>query len=177
MTIYTLFSALSCTFLCGWGHIVRDGEPSFKKLLGPTNPLYHLSTQLARLSGALICGLGLCLVYPALTASMLGLSILIGFYTDQKHGEGQGAATWKDAMYLTLSGVTSVIPLVSALVYFSGMSSLVYIAVGLAKPAIWFATAPFPKFFGKLNMYTTEAAAGIFGALIGLTLVLYAQVS
>lgn len=163
--------------LCGWGHIVRDGEPSFKKLLAPTNPLYHLSTQLARFTGASICTVGLCFSFSLQTAAILGLAILIGFYTDSKHGEGQGAATLKDVMYLTISGITSILPLVCVLAYNYGLYALAYMVVGLVKPAIWFTTAPFPKFFAKLNAYTTEVAAGIFGALIGLAMVIYAQIS
>lgn len=167
----TILAIIFATLMCGWAYIFRDGEPSYKNILAPTNPLYHFSTQLARITGAVICTIGLAPIYRW-QALILGASILLSFYSDMKHGEGQGATSLKDAAYLTLSGVTSLVPIAGACAWLLGWQYGAVLIVGLLKPGIWFATAPFPRFFMRLNMYTTEAAAGIFGAAIGLSIAL-----
>src|SRR5258708_2585302 len=105
-------SMLVCIALFAFGHVVRDGWPAWKDILAGLvgtrfEWVYHLSTQLARISGAVICGLGALMVHDWTMALELSGAILAGFYFDMKHGEGQGATTCDDAGYLALSGVTS----------------------------------------------------------------------
>jgi hypothetical protein len=111
--------AMLCILAFAAGHCIRDGWPS----LGTTHG--------ARALGAFICALG------ALDP-LVGLAVFAGFYTDQKHGEGQSARGWGDVKYLLLSGITSSIPLM-----FLAFTTEVHFAllplVGLLKPGIWFA--------------------------------------
>src|SRR5690348_16751212 len=95
-----LLSVLAGVLLCAWGHDIRDGHPA----LGTTHG--------ARALGGLACGLGAAALFgaswPALAA---WLGVWGGFYTDQKHGEGQANGGFlHDAPYLMLSGVTSWAP-------------------------------------------------------------------
>lgn len=166
-----------CVALFAFGHLVRDGWPPFKEtLMGLHAPAWivSLSTQLARVTGALLCGLGVFFValgwYPAV---LIGAAILAGFYTDTKHGEGQQAGKgdnrwWSDVAYLSLSGVTSMIPLAAlAWVYADWTCTFAMLSVGLAKPPIWFvAWRVVPVRPGRW-LSPTRAAAMAFGAVIG----------
>ena len=97
-----IFAAIGCVLLCAAGHFCRDGNP----------PLGY--TQAARALGAACCTIGALLILPWLTALILGAAMFVEFYADQQHAQGQGAATWTDAMWLTVSGVTSLVPLALA---------------------------------------------------------------
>ena len=134
------------------GHAIRDGFPS----LG--------STALARILGGTVCGIGLFFFYNWIEAIVLTLSVIAGFYIDQKHGEGQRAAGVADFKWLLISGTTSVIATVIALAVFGYYrNAALLFAFGLFKPAYW-------KIAWSLPAPQTRWAAMIFGALYGLAL-------
>jgi hypothetical protein len=144
-----------CIALFALGHLFRDGSPTTD------------STQIARLGGAFLCGLGALSVLPPHEALIVGLAMLVGFYTDQKHGEGQNARGWTDAAYLALSGFTSLVQLTLALIYFHGPWAGLVALAGLIKPPIWFAAWAVNPARWWTPAYPTRVAAMIFGALIG----------
>jgi hypothetical protein len=150
-----------CIALFAAGHLMRDGSP----------PLH--STHLARALGAFFCLAGASAVLAPWPAVLIGLAILAGFYTDQKHGEGQQARGWTDAAYLALSGVTSLAPLDLVVWAVTGNGFPIAI-VGLAKPPIWFLC----RYIGPDRFwapaYPTRVAATVFGAVIGLVIALTA---
>lgn len=148
-----------CVALFALGHVVRDGWPA----LG--------STHAARALGAAFCGFGAIATtrFPW-ASSAVWLGVWLGFYLDQKHGEGQNAGTavnsWLvDYGYLTLSGVTSVLLIVALRLFFESLwPAVAVLAVGVLKPVIWFGCL-----HGIPDGYVpTRWAAGIFGALLGL---------
>jgi hypothetical protein len=159
-----------CIALFALGHLVRDGWPS----LGTTHG--------ARAAGMALCCFGVSFVHPDFAAALIGVGVWIGFYTDQKHGEGQQARGWADAGYLALSGVTSVLPLAVFVAAFdllpakfgnSGISGPYFEVlplVGLAKPPIWFLA-----WFVRPDRWwpwaePTRASAILFGAVFGAAL-------
>jgi hypothetical protein len=148
--------------LIAGGHLVRDGTPP----LG--------STHLARAIGGLLCVAGAATVTLSWGAVLLGLAIWAGFYADYGHAVGQRARHWGDAGWLAISGFTSVLPLTAALAWggFSlpVMAGLVPFAAAVLKPAIWFEAYAVNAWTG--NWFSpTRAAATVFGAFVGLTLV------
>lgn len=149
-----------CVLLCMVGHIVRDGWP-------PTN-----STQLARFLGAFWCYFGAVAVHSTQWAAALAGAVWLGFYTDMKHGEGQGAGAWRDVPYLLLSGVTSLVPLAILASWYHGWHYALILLAGIAKPPIWFAwwRARPDRFWSWC--YPTRAAAITFGAVVGALLAL-----
>lgn len=147
---------LLCVALFAWGHVFRDGTPATG------------STQLARAIGGFICFLGALAVLPLDFAAVCGGATWLGFYADQKHGDGQGANNWKSIGYLTLSGVTSLLPLVLALVLWTANpKEAVFLIFGFLKPLIWF-----EAWLAVPRWTPTRIAAGIFGALVGLVVAL-----
>lgn len=167
-----MYTALA-VLLCLIGHVVRDGTPA----LG--------NTQLARAVAGLICGLGALLLFPWPWAIVFWLAIWVGFYTDQQHGKGQNAgwganSAQEDIGWLSVSGLTSVIPL-ALIAYFYGLSWMIVVgivgAAGLYKPAIWFLmweinngywpNLRFPAWFRPVMSPPTRPAAGLFGAYVG----------
>lgn len=150
-------SGLACIVLFALGHLVRDGWPATG------------STQLARAIGGGFAIAGAAFASPH--AVLLGLAVWAGFYADQKHGEGQRGATWKDAAYLTLSGVTSLVPLACAEAWFNGPWSFLLLAAGLLKAPIWFGWWHSPVQQLGPWFQPTRLAALAFGALVGLVVV------
>lgn len=147
---------LLCGLLFAAGHLIRDGYPA----LGTTHG--------ARALGAFLCGLGaLAATGDFKVAGIAFLGILAGFYTDQKHGEGQQARDIEDAAWLLVSGVTSLIPLALLLLVINPVSSLVCIAAALAKPAIWFACWRVFKADTVSFSQPTRVAALAFGFVVG----------
>jgi hypothetical protein len=119
--------AMLCILAFAAGSCVRDGWPS----LGTTHG--------ARALGALCCALGALCVFPLEHAAIIGGGVLAGFYGDQRHGEGQQARDLRDAGFLILSGVTSVLPLalLMGLVTWDARWAAL-IPVGVVKPLFWF---------------------------------------
>jgi hypothetical protein len=166
-------SILLCILLFAAGHVLRDGWPSYKAMLAGLvgtrwEWLYHLSTQLARLSGAILCGIGAALVGGSLFGLIVGAAILAGFYVDMKHGEGQGADTWASYSFLMLSGITSMAPL--ALVLLNPWLLL----VSAAKPPVWIIAWAGLRSHQDTWFVPTRVAAGVFGAAIGAAVILVA---
>lgn len=167
----------ACLALFALGHVVRDGWPAWKTILGPLvgTPfewVYHLSTQLARISGAAVCGLGAWMVHDWTMAAAIGVAVLAGFYVDMKHGDGQGASSWDDAGYLSLSGLTSLIPLALLAVFLRGEHAAFIVFAGFAKVPIWFGWWALEGKSGRITAvwpwgYPTRLAAMTFGAVVG----------
>jgi hypothetical protein len=135
--------AMLCILAFAAGHLWRDGTPSYKDILAGLvgtrwEWLYHLSTQLARVTGALLCGLGALGVFSAGDSALIAAGVLAGFYADARHGDGQQARGWGDVKYLLLSGITSLIPLMF-LAFTADVHFALLPLVGLIKPGIWFA--------------------------------------
>ena len=143
-----------CILLFALGHLVRDGYPATG------------STQLARALGAAICGLGAFAVSSWSIALMVAGAILVGFYTDQKHAEGQRARGWTDVCYLLLSGVSSLVPLAGLEYYLRG--DFYILVVGLLKPEVWFSAWRFIPVSWSPPAYPTRIAAFVFGATVGI---------
>jgi hypothetical protein len=120
-----------CIFLFAWGHLYRDGYPATH------------STHLARAIGGFMALAGAIGAIGPAWGAAVGLAIWIGFYVDQKHGEGQNATGWRDVGFLALSGVTSlllaaaVLALRDVLAYRDPWGGL-FVLLGLVKPGIWF---------------------------------------
>lgn len=117
---------LLCVVLTSAGHLVRDGWPP----IGMTN-------LGSRPVGGLLCILGCIALFGWAIGGALGLSVFIGFWLDQKHGEGQRARNWEDAGYLAISGSTSVAFATAVAWYFYGWPAFVLSAMALLKPLIW----------------------------------------
>lgn len=181
--MFAIIVSTALTFLLG--HVFRDGWP-------PTG-----QTQVARVSGALLCCVGL--YYPVLhglgspwVAGIAGFNylfplyvavpVLIGFFIDSDHARGQQARGWADAGFLLISGLTSVLPMIvllSLLIsgpYILGWSSTILwpLAAAFLKPPIWFLTKRWipttEPFF-----YYTRVSAGLFGAAFGATVAIALQ--
>lgn len=152
----TYLTILVCGLLFAAGGLVRDGTPS----LGTTHG--------ARALGAFLCGLGaLVATGNFIVMGIAFLGILAGFYTDQKHGEGQQARDIEDAAWLAVSGFTSLVPLcVLAVVLLSPWCALVALAA-LTKPAIWFACWRVFKADTVSFSQPTRVAALVFGFVVG----------
>lgn len=117
---------LMCIVLMAVGHLVRDGWP-------PTGNTNFGSRPI----GGIFCIFGCMSVFGAVVGGLLGLSVLIGFWLDQKHGEGHRARSWGDAGYLAISGITSVAFTTGVAAYMFGWAAFVILALGVIKPAIW----------------------------------------
>lgn len=147
----------ACILLCAIGHLVRDGVPTTG------------STQLARFLGAALCFGGALCVHPWQAAALAGAAVYAGFYTDMKHGDGQGADTPASIAYLFLSGFTSLTPLA---IVTAPHGIVLCLAVGAAKPPIW-VLAWLGNVSGKLpGVYPTRVAATAFGAAVGVIVAL-----
>ena len=137
------------------GHVFRDGWPGTG------------STQTARIVGALICGIGAAVATTPHVAVVVALGVLLGFYLDQKHAEGQQARDWVDAGFLALSGISSLAPLALLLSISHSPLDIALMFVGAVKPAIW---------FGAWRLFSdavpTRVAAGVFGAVVGAAVVI-----
>ncbi len=171
-------TAALCILLCAVGHLVRDGWPSFRQLetrLGadtwPAWLRFILNpTQIARVTGGLLVFLGALAVHAIGTAALLAGAVLVGFWTDMKHGDGQSATGWRDAGYLLLSGVTSLVPLALAGWWIGGSTALLIMLIGLLKPPIWFgAWAVRPDRWWPF-LDPTRVGAILFGASVGALL-------
>lgn len=147
-------------WLTALGHMIRDGWPP----LG--------STFLARLAGASVVGLGLLLFADWMTAAVLGLAILAGFYTDMQHGEAN-KGDWTAGI---ISGCTSLAPLVVAAAgLHMSLWWLAALGIGAVKPLIWRAA----WLLAPLQLYSsvpqrvadllepTRVAAAAWGAVVG----------
>lgn len=155
-------TAAVCIGLFALGFLNRDGFPATGE------------TQLARFVGAAWCAAGASAVLPPSLAFAVGLAIWLGFYTDQKHAEGQQARDWKDAGYLALSGVTSLAPLALVGAWLFGLPYLALALVGPAKVPVYFAAW---RLFGENEngqrvppfgwAQPTRIAAIVFGAVVG----------
>jgi hypothetical protein len=143
------------------GHMIRDGWPA----LG--------TTQGARALGAFVCFLGALLLFPLSVAALIGVSILLGFFTDVDHAQGQGPwnGTLTNLPYLLISGVSSVTPLAILLsAWFMNPWYMALLAIGLVKPVIWFVSwAINPAQYWSF-LQPTRVAAMTFGAVIGTVL-------
>ena len=148
-------SALLCVLLFTLGHVIRDGWPATGH------------TQLARLFGAAACGIGAYLYAGPLIGLAAGGGVLLSFYADQDHAEGQNAKGWRDAAYLMVSGLTSVAPIVVTMVYFIHFKAVFIMFVGFFKPVIWFTAWR----IAPASVAPTRLAAAVFGAAIGASLV------
>jgi hypothetical protein len=163
---------IACIILCAAGHLFRDGWP-------PTG-----GDALPRIGGGFLCGLGVALVVWSAGGSWfippaIWGGIAIGFYIDQDHAAGQSASGWSNVLYLTISGLTSMAALAIAAVLIFSPSleatkwdmGLEVLAVGFAKPPIWFGC----WFVNPARFWTflapTRVAATIFGAVVGGVLV------
>lgn len=176
-----MISIALCILLCVIGHLVRDGWPPWRESLDAigrarwpswlqraTNP-----TQLARIAGALWCTAGAALLHTWGDSLLIGAAVLTGFYTDMKHGEGQGpddtrAHTWHNAPFLLVSGLTSLLPLALLAHWLHWSLWPPVLAWGALKPSIWFFSwwlSP-NRWWGWL--YPTRLAAMLFGALVGV---------
>jgi len=143
------------------GFIIRDGWPN----LG--------STFWARILGGLVCSISLSIInwlcdyYSFWCMIALIFSVIIDFYLDQKHGEGQRARNSKDFKWLLVSGLSSVVATVLVLIAFGHYNRAgLLIAFGFFKPSYWklcWAWIPEEK-------TPTRYAAGIFGFVYGLAL-------
>jgi hypothetical protein len=140
------------------GHMIRDGWPTLN------------STQAARALGAFVCFLGAWATLPIMLAAVVGAAVLVGFYCDTDHAEGQGPwnGNWSNALYLSISGVTSMAPLAVALtLWHMDAWYLVLLCLGFLKPPIWF----FWWTFNPNNYWSflqpTRLAAMTFGASVG----------
>jgi hypothetical protein len=134
-------------------HVIRDGWPDLRALTAG-----KLGTTAARAFATLICAFAGALI-GGLIGTLLGLSIGIGFWADQKHGEGQEARGWRDAMWLSVSGLTSLAPpALASGVLIDPWCALIGFA-GLFKPAIWFSAWRLVP----ARLYPTRVAAGVFG--------------
>jgi YHS domain-containing protein len=148
-------AGLGCVVLAAFAHLTRDGTPS----LGENR------TFLARLLGTGILAFAGYLAGEWLGAAF-GLAVGVGFWTDQKHGEGQNARDLTDGLWLLCSGVTSLLPLaVAFLLAGHWRTALLTTAVAALKPPVWFLAWRFP-----VKLYPTRIAATVFGALVGLLL-------
>jgi hypothetical protein len=87
-----------------------------------------------------------------------------------KHGEGQGAETWEDAGWLTLSGITSLIPLIIAAEFLLSHTDAGLLASGLLKAPIWCAWAHSRVQQIGPWFEPTRFSAMTFGAVVGATL-------
>lgn len=162
-----------CALLFLAGHVLRDGWPATG------------STQTARAGGALFCAAGayLALPNPWWFCSVVFATILGGFFVDTDHAKGQGATSWLDAWWLTISGVTSVALLAIGVTIFHWLylGSLAWVpgasilAMALVKPPVWFAAKYLDqKYRPGLAPYYTQISASIFGVAIGTVLGLVA---
>lgn len=146
-----------CILLFGAGHLLRDGWP----------PIGHTNLG-ARPAGGALCVLGGALaMMPWWHGAILGGAVFIGFWTDQQHAAGQGARTATDAMWLAVSGVTSLIPLACAAAWFFGLPFLALAAIGLAKVPIWFSWMRSPIQSVGPWFQPTRVAAISFGLTVG----------
>jgi hypothetical protein len=147
--------------LLALGHLVRDGSPPLGK------------TQVARYAGLVLCVMGAALAIGRVSptwALVAGLCVGIGYWLDQRHGEGQGADDWEDARDLAISGATSLALLIGFMGWFAGeWAGVALLLVGLlGKPALAFgAWCVVPA-----RLYPTRWFAGAFGAAIGAVLVI-----
>lgn len=148
------------------GHVVRDGWPSFHDL---TNG--RLGTQAARIAGAVLCGLGALAIAAPILALVISVGVLVGYFTDMKHGEAGGADTLRSLLFGLLSGVTSLVPLAAllALVTWDWRCALI-VAVGFLKPAIWSGAWALLRGAQDTWFQPTRIAAGTFGAGIAVAL-------
>jgi hypothetical protein len=136
-------------------HVIRDGWPDLRRLTAG-----KLGTTAARVFATLICAFAGGLI-GGLIGALLGLSIGIGFWADQKHGEGQEARGWRDAMWLSISGLTSLAPPALASGVLIEPWCVLICFAGLLKPAIWFAAWRLVP----VRLYPTRVAAGGFGVV------------
>jgi hypothetical protein len=157
-----------CILLFAAGGLVRDGWPATG------------STHLARFLGGFLCGLGVLAICAPLSALTIGSAIWLGFYLDQKHGDGQSATGWRDAGFLLLSGVTSLVPLAGVAWWLSGdPHGLLVLLLGLAKIPIWFGWWAIEGHHGERRMtgfwpwlQPTRLSAICFYAAIGAVVAL-----
>lgn len=146
------------------GAMVRDGWPSFKTLSNGV-----LGTQAARVTGALICSLGI-LPFGWLPALLVFLGILGGFYLDMKHGEAAGVDTPTAVADSFVSGFTSWGPLyvVLTLANYNSWHVVVLdyvIVASLMKPAIWWLSWKLPQ---GTFWYATRVAAMSYYAIMAV---------
>ena len=130
-------------------HLIRDGLPPLGR------------TTYARLLGTILCVIGSLLTSYSWEGLVIGLAIGVGFWTDMKHGEGQQARNLKDAGWLLLSGVTSLLPLVIVSIYIDTMWITILLAA-LVKPIIWFSA------WRIVTVSPTRLAAGWWGLIVGI---------
>jgi hypothetical protein len=141
------------------GHLVRDGVPVMGKTLA------------ARYAGLVLCVMGAAVgMGTPLWGLLAGLATGVGYWLDQRHGEGQWPEDWRDARDLAISGITSLALLAVVLGFYVmwQYGVLVLLVGALGKPAIWFAA----RYFVPVRLYPTRVAAGVFGALVGLVVAL-----
>jgi hypothetical protein len=152
------------------GHLVRDGFPP----LGPGR------TFLARVLGGLLLFLPSVLLGASSSTlawwlpPILALAAWVGFWTDQKHGEGQEMGRgvrgwWSCAKYEVISGASSLLPLGLALVWLRpAWLPLVALGLALCKPLVWelaWQLVPRP---GRNDLVSpTRVAATLWGGLVG----------
>lgn len=109
-------------FFSAIGHMIRDGWPKLP------------STFLARLAGGVAALIGALLITDWMAATVLGLAVWAGFYTDAQHGEAN-KGDWTAGI---ISGCTSLIPLaVSASALNLTLWWMAIAVVGVVKPLLW----------------------------------------
>lgn len=160
-----MIAALLCIVavaLMAVAHVVRDGLPALGR------------TFYARAAGAALCVLAGGLAGLSWQGALMGALIGAGFWADMKHGEGARARDLRDAAWLMLSGFTSVLPLAAGAGYMFGAAlfSAVALIGALMKPAIWFAAWALNLQGRWRSAEPTRVAAGVFGALIGIVVVI-----
>jgi fucose permease len=142
-----------------WAHLYRDGFPATGQ------------THLARGIGGFMAMWACALAYGWWGAA-IGAAVWVGFYLDQKHGEGQQARDLKDAGYLALSGVTSLaLPAAVAWVAGQEMAALALLVVATLKPGIWFAAWRVNPARWHPWLEPTRVSAILFGAAVGAAMV------
>lgn len=163
-----LFVLILVAFVFFAASVLRDGWPSF----GPGR------TQLCRIVSALICVAGGYLAVPNWTGAAYGLAVGLGFWTDRDHANGQQARDAEDALWLAVSGATSVVvlALLSGWLINPRVGIGVFAAGAVIKPLVWFAAwRAFSP--GTHWAVPTRMAAGTFGALLGATVFALARAS
>lgn len=165
---------IGCLLLFTMGHLFRDGWPT----TGHTN-------FGARPGGGAICTMGSLLValpwhlvpvtiplvgwvwfLPVLPLAVGG-AVFVGFWTDSLHGAGQGADKPIDILYLTVSGVTSLIPLGVAAWFLVGHEYVWVVAAGLIKAPIWYSMYAVHPERWYYFFIPPRISAMIFGAVVG----------
>jgi hypothetical protein len=116
------------------------------------------------MGGLLAIGAGM--THFGLWGVLFGLAIWIGFYLDQKHGEGQNANKPMDVFWLSLSGTTSLALAALSIWYLTGIWW--YVLLGFTKVPLWFGMRMYLPDWKYIK--PTGAAATLFGAIVGIGL-------